>query len=640
MTVSTTTASVSYNGDGTTTVLTVPFYFLQNADLLVQQTNNNVSPPVTRTLTLGTDYSVSGAGIESGGSITLSVAAGTGYVTLIDRNVAPTQTIHYVPNDAFPASTTEQSLDKLTMLCQQLLTALGYTITLPPNAQANYSNVLPYPQTGYYLAWGPTGLENLPATSTVSPGVVVDSSVSPSAAIQSSKLSYQYGATGSVARTVLSKLSDRICVMDFGAKGDGVTNDAPAILAASTAAALSNKALFFPAATYLIKTYMKLGNNVHWQGEKGTIIKFDPACTRGPDVIGSWARSMYTLNTTNFALDTIDFEGASTAATAQIDICLSQTSNIYINNCSFNNFGNTTYYDQGLAFNQCTDIVIDNCRFMYNSGDGAGVGYNCANFKVTNCTFGGNGDWGFVCTIGCTSGVIANNLFLTNTSTATGADRCSNISFVGNVMTNNQNGIRICRFGVDTNKMQYMSVVGNVINGTGQNAISIEECNAPGCIQVVGNTVFGSQQQGINVSDSSVVTITGNSVSNTVGSSILIASYTAGYETGRITIAGNTLENGTYGIQQITGPGTITNISVFSNRIDNMSISNYSYLANSADYMMTTANYFDMSKYLNLPSGGVANTATSGSNTLPANPHAFFPIWLGGTQYKVPFYNL
>lgn len=57
---------------------------------------------------------------------------------------------------------------------------------------------------------------------------------------------------GAVARSIQSKLGEAISVKDFGAKGDGVTNDHAAIAAAVIAA--RGKNLYFPEGQYLINT--------------------------------------------------------------------------------------------------------------------------------------------------------------------------------------------------------------------------------------------------------------------------------------------------------------------------------------------------------------------------------------------------
>lgn len=118
MTVSSQTSDVSYNGDGTTVTFTVPFYFLQDVDLAVSVINadGTVQPYL-----LGTDYTVAGAGLQAGGSITTSgTPVPTGKNVYIERNPPVTQETAYQANDPFPASEHEKALDKLTMLVQRL----------------------------------------------------------------------------------------------------------------------------------------------------------------------------------------------------------------------------------------------------------------------------------------------------------------------------------------------------------------------------------------------------------------------------------------------------------------------------------------------------------------------------------------
>ena len=68
----------------------------------------------------------------------------------------------------------------------------------------------------------------------------------------------------SATTNVQAKLAQTVSVMDFGAKGDGVTDDTAAIQAAVTAS--SGKALYFPQGTYLVSSAITLVSNIHIYG--------------------------------------------------------------------------------------------------------------------------------------------------------------------------------------------------------------------------------------------------------------------------------------------------------------------------------------------------------------------------------------
>jgi hypothetical protein len=125
MTVSSTTSKVSFSGNGSTTAFAVSFYFLANSDLKVTLRKADGSEVVK---TLATDYTVTGAGSLSGGTVTMGTAPASGETLVITRNVALTQPIDYQPNDPFPANTHEQALDRLTMITQQINETLGRAI--------------------------------------------------------------------------------------------------------------------------------------------------------------------------------------------------------------------------------------------------------------------------------------------------------------------------------------------------------------------------------------------------------------------------------------------------------------------------------------------------------------------------------
>jgi hypothetical protein len=91
-------------------------------------------------------------------------------------------------------------------------------------------------------------------TAVVQRSIVTDAALA--AATGSTLLGFQQAGAGAVLRTVRDRLRDTINVKDFGAVGDGVANDAPAIQAAvDFASTLSNGAgVFFPAGQYRVNS--------------------------------------------------------------------------------------------------------------------------------------------------------------------------------------------------------------------------------------------------------------------------------------------------------------------------------------------------------------------------------------------------
>jgi hypothetical protein len=139
MTVSSTTSKVSYSGNGTTVAFAVSFYFLADSQLTVTLRAADGSES---TKVLNTDYTVSGAGVLAGGTVTMTVAPASGTTLVISRNVPLTQETDLQPNDRLPAETLEQSIDKLTMIDQQLQEEVNRTIKFPVSDSASLNSTL------------------------------------------------------------------------------------------------------------------------------------------------------------------------------------------------------------------------------------------------------------------------------------------------------------------------------------------------------------------------------------------------------------------------------------------------------------------------------------------------------------------
>ena len=109
------------------TAYSVPFLFSANADLVVVVTT---SAGVDTTLTLTTDYTVTGAGVTAGGEIVTVAAVPSTSTVTIYRLVSATQLTVYNENAEFPAASHEAALDKLTMIAQQNARSVGQSFRL------------------------------------------------------------------------------------------------------------------------------------------------------------------------------------------------------------------------------------------------------------------------------------------------------------------------------------------------------------------------------------------------------------------------------------------------------------------------------------------------------------------------------
>lgn len=128
MTVTSSIQDASYATDGSTTSFATGFYFLNENDVFVDKidTSGVVTP-----LVLGTDYTVSGAGVTGGGTVVTNTAYPAGSMLHLYRLEPVTQETEFQQNDAFPAKTVEKALDKLTMIAQQTSAATVNSIRYP-----------------------------------------------------------------------------------------------------------------------------------------------------------------------------------------------------------------------------------------------------------------------------------------------------------------------------------------------------------------------------------------------------------------------------------------------------------------------------------------------------------------------------
>ena len=128
MTVASSTNRVDYTGNGSTTVFSFTFRIFAATDLVVTKAD---ADGVETVLTLNTDYTVTGVGSYSGGTVTISPALSSDYDLTIQRVLPLTQETDLRNQGQFFAETHEDVFDRMSMINQQLQEQLDRAAKLP-----------------------------------------------------------------------------------------------------------------------------------------------------------------------------------------------------------------------------------------------------------------------------------------------------------------------------------------------------------------------------------------------------------------------------------------------------------------------------------------------------------------------------
>lgn len=241
------------------------------------------------------------------------------------------------------------------------------------------------------------------------------------------QIGYTYPAAGATVSNVGNRLASTIYVSDFGAVGDGVTDDTVAIQAALDAATVADAPVFCdPGKTYLVFA-LKVGSDFNLNGatlKKRPATALDP--TMGaftgnstvfwiPAPTGMCAMLYCTANVTiengtidgNAAAETYGtayFGGSFASNTNRAGIVASRSWNnvrsLTVRNIKFN-----SVYGSSVAAEYLDNCVIDNCvetngrsLFAFCLSQWTSPFASGGNLRVTNCTLsgprdlGGNGD--------------------------------------------------------------------------------------------------------------------------------------------------------------------------------------------------------------------------------------------------------
>ena len=494
--------------------------------------------------TLTTDYTVSGAGDDNGGTVTLVTGATTGDIITILRDMPVARTSDYQVNGDLLADTLNDDLDKLVMMAQQneseLSRKLGLqlddedaTMTLPLKdtratkmlgfdadgdpvmsgstmtdidasvAAAFAGGVLAssYQFTGtgsqvaFTITGGVTAIPNAQAliitidgvtqhtdTYTTSAAVVTFSTAPPlnadiqirynaylGTATDAASATYNQGGTGASSRTVENKLQESVSVKDFGAVGDGVTDDTAAIQAAIDDIT-SNQTLDLEQGEYLVS-----GLNIG--AKTNIVIKNGKLTLSGTSAYGF----RFNANTDNVKIENITIVGDANLASAQKGV-----------------------YTETALSNLNTSIVgcdVSACMQNIDLGGHIGVFVRGCKIGATVGTSAGQG-YGLAIGSGAQGVMVSDNYFYNTTRHALYFGNTSNGTAANNTFYRHRYGL-------------------------GSSSSATLDISRSDCVSVVGNTFLECEGRCIGVSTDSgeMVTnikISDNVMKDTIGSEMQI----------------------------------------------------------------------------------------------------------------------
>ena len=273
-----------------------------------------------------------------------------------------------------------------------------------------------------------------------------------------------------------------VSAFDYGAVGDGVTNDTAAIQAAVNAASATGGSVSLPAGNYLItSSIIFTGDNVSFSGVGAASKIIVSASWSSP----SSEAVFFIDQRENIVVSNVQCDLDNIAIAAE----LTETNSSRIESCVFNDA--PTFVSVNIIIKEnCADITVTNCVFVRSLNYSVAVN-DSRRVIVSNCSaYDGEGRVGFNSGAQeCTA--VGNVFYMTIDREGSGVPGfslvdCVNCSVVGNTIVSTAPKIGTGADGIGVNADEQNTISGNTISGF---RIGIDLSNSSDNITVTGNTI-------------------------------------------------------------------------------------------------------------------------------------------------------
>jgi hypothetical protein len=311
-------------------------------------------------LALGTDYTVSGAGQTAGGSVTLTSGATAGASIILLRDTPESRTSDYVDGGDFRADTINTDLDRLVAMVQQLARDIGRAVRLADLDPAAALAALPVSRAGQLLGFDGAGNPTMVPVTSAGPGTFL-----------------QDGG-GAVGRLLVDKVKEWVTPLDFGAVGNGTTDDRAAIQAAINAVQDRGP----QAGLYLAGRTYAIGGPLLMNGGECAIFGGQLTALAGFAADGSGSLAMLRLRSgLRMRVEDIIFDGNFVADGIHAETGSYQNEYIRVEGRAFRTFGIRT--EDG------AEQLIDQCIFTRSQSTaaqrtGVGIDIRSTDAEITN----------------------------------------------------------------------------------------------------------------------------------------------------------------------------------------------------------------------------------------------------------------